>query len=177
MGGCPIEVFRKRDQEIIDNSLFDAANDETTYTPFEYMQLVMVYRLVWGNTFVFKKRDQFDQIIDLKPLFPELVEVTVDRDSGSKLFLVKRLKPDGTIDQDKPPLVYTDWEIMHIPGLGFDGLKGLPVVQLMSQTLGTALAADKLAARFYSSGSQLGGIIKVKAPLRSQAQAEGIKAR
>ena len=177
VGGCPVEVFRKRDQEVIDNPLFDAANDETTYTPFEYMQLVMVYRLVWGNTFVFKKRNDFDQIIDLKPLFPELVEVTVDRDSGSKLFLVKRLKPDGTIDQDKPPLVYTDWEIMHIPGLGFDGLKGLPVVQLMSQTLGTALAADKLAARFYSSGSQLGGIIKVKAPLRSQAQAEGIKAR
>jgi HK97 family phage portal protein len=176
VASCPVEVYRKKDQEQIDNPLFDEENDALTYTPFEYMQLVMVYRLVWGNSYVFKKRDAYDRIIDLKPIYPELVEVKPGPD-GHKIFLVKRLKPDGTIDQNEKPYVYTDFEIMHIPGLSYDGLQGMSIVTLMAQTLGTAMAADKLAAKFYSSGSQLGGIIKVKAPLRSQAQAEGIKAR
>ena len=176
VSGCPLEEYRKSDQELIPNPLFDPANEALTYTPFEMMQLCMVYRLGWGNSYVFKKRDDFDRIIDLKPLYPDLVETKLD-DSGHKIFLVKRVKPDGTIDQDRKPQVFTDFEIMHIPGLGYNGLTGLSIVQMASQTLGTALAADKLAAKFYSSGSQLGGIIKIKAPLKDEAQAQGIKGR
>lgn len=177
VGACPIEVFRKRDHEQQDNPLFDPANDEMTYTQFELWQLVMIYRLAWGNSFVFKKRDGFGRIIDLKPLHPDLMKVDLDRETGRKVFLLKKLNPDGSVDEMAKPQVFTDWEIMHIPGMGYDGLQGLPVTKLMTQTLGTAMAAEKLAARFYSAGSQLGGIIKVKTPLRSQAQAEGIKQR
>lgn len=185
VAGCPIEVYRKRDHEQIDNPLFDPANDTLTYTQFELVQLIMVYRLAWGDSFVYKKRDGLDRIVDLKPLYPGLVKVDLqaerDPDTGKmvahKVFKVKRTKPDGGIDETAQPQIFTDWEIMHIPGLGYDGLQGLPVTKLMSQTLGTAMAADKLAARFYSSGTQLGGIIKVKAPLTSQTQAEGIKSR
>lgn len=175
VGSCPVEVFRKRDHECIDHPLFDSANQQMTYTQFELFQLMMVYRLVWGNTFVYKKRGPYDQIIDLKPLYPEAVQVDIQK--GQKVFLVKKIKDDGTIDETSKPQVFTDWEIMHIPNMGYNGMTGLPVVSLMAQSLGTAIAADRLAARFYSAGTQLGGIIKVKAPLRNQSQAEGIKAR
>lgn len=180
VAGCPIEQFRKRDHEQIDNPLFDPANEDMTYTQFELWQLVMIYRLVWGDSFVYKKRDGFDRIIDLKPLYPELVTVELEKDPEEglrKIFKVKKIKADGSIDDLAKPDIFTDWELMHIPGLGFDGLQGMPMVNLMSQTLGTALAGDRLSARFYSRGSQLGGIIKVKAPLKSQTQAEGIKSR
>lgn len=176
VASCPIEVFRKRDHETIENTLFDPANEDMTYTQFELWQLTMVYRLVWGNGFIFKKRDAFDRIIDLKPVYPDLVTVKPGPD-GHKVFLVKQIREDGTIDEAAKPSVYTDFDIMHIPNMGFDGLSGIPMVKLMSQSLGTAIAADRLAARFYSRGSQLGGIIKVKAPLRNQTQAEGIKSR
>lgn len=172
---CPIQVFRTRTHDEIDHPLFDPANQDMTYTQFELWQLVMVYRLAWGDSFVYKKRDGFDRIIDLKPLHPSLVQVSLQ--DGHKIFLVKQLRGDGTVDETARPNVFTDWELMHIPGLGYDGLQGLSVTKLMSQTLGTAMAADKLAARFYSNGTQLTGIIKVKAPLASQQQAEGIKAR
>lgn len=176
VAGCPLEVFRKRDREQIDHPLFDEANADLTYTPFEYMQLVMVYRLVWGDSFVYKKRDPVTkQIIDLKPLFPDFVEVKLDKKTGEKVFEVEKVDENGNPTGQRMP--FTTYEIMHIPGLGYNGLQGLPVVKLMSQTLGTAMGADKLAAKFYSRGTQLGGIIRVKAPLRSQLQAEGIKAR
>jgi HK97 family phage portal protein len=177
IAGCPIKVYRGAEKEEVPNPLLAIYNPDMTYTQFELWELVVAHLCGHGNAFVFKKRDGFGRIIDLKPIYPGVVEVKLDRDSQHKMFLVKRLRPDGTIDPSKLPLVYTDYEVMHIAGFGTDGLVGLSPVQLASQTIGTALAADKLAAKFYSSGSQLGGIIKVKAPLRNQAQAEGIKAR
>jgi HK97 family phage portal protein len=181
VGACPIEVFRKRDHQLIENDLFDEANDEMTFTPFELMQLVMVYRLIWGDSFVYKKRDGNEQIIDLKPLYPDLVEIDFEKDPETgelrKIFKVKKRRADGSINETAKPYVYTDFDVMHIPNVGLNGVTGLSVVNCMAQSLGTAIAADKLAAKFYSKGTQLGGIIKIKAPLKNQAQAEGIKAR
>lgn len=179
VGSCPLETFRRKNRQKIDdppNPLFDPGNQDTSYTPFELMQFVMVYRLGWGNAYVFKKRGAAEQIIDLKPLHPDFVSVKPGVD-GHKIFLVKKMRADGSIDEASKPGVFTDFEIMHIPSMGYNGLVGLSIVALMKQSLGTAIAADRLAARFYSRGTQLGGIIKVKAPLRDQKQAQGIKDR
>ena len=177
IAGCPVQIFRGKQKEEIDNSLLSIYNPDMTYTQFELWELVVAYLCTFGNAFVFKKRDGFGRIIDLKPIYPGVVEVKLDRPGGNKIFLVKRLKEDGTIDPAKLPLAYTDYEVMHIASLSLDGLVGLSPIQLAAQSIGTALAADKLAAKFYSSGSQLGGIIKIKAPLKDEAQAQGIKGR
>ena len=178
IAGCPVKAYRGPDKEDVtaQHPLLSIYNPDMTYTQFELWALVVAYMCGWGNSYVFKKRNTYDQIIDLKPVYPGVVEVKLD-DDGNKIFLIKRVSPDGSIDQTKKPYVYTEFEIMHIADFGLDGLTGLSPIQLFAQPIGTALAADKLAAKFYSSGSQLGGIIKVKAPLRNQAQAEGIKAR
>jgi HK97 family phage portal protein len=177
IAGCPVKIYRGPEKEEVRNPLLDIYNPDMTYTQFELWELVVAHLCGFGNAFVYKKRDGFGRIIDLKPIYPGVVEVKLDREGGHKMFLIKRLKPDGTIDPNKLPLVYTDYEVMHIADFGMDGLVGLSPIQLAAQSIGTSLAADKLAAKFYSSGSQLGGIIKVKAPLRNQEQAEGIKAR
>jgi HK97 family phage portal protein len=176
VAASPIQVYRKQEDVTANHPLLDEANTDMTYTQFELWQLVMVYRLVWGNSFVFKKRGLISgNVIDLKPIHPDFVKVTVEQ--GQKVFYVKRMKSDGTPDNVAPAQRFTTNEIMHIPGLGYDGMQGHKVVDLMAQTLGTSMAADRLAAKFYSKGSQLGGIIKVKVPLASQNQAEGIKSR
>lgn len=176
VAASPIQVYRKQEDVTSNHPLLDESNTDMTYTQFELWQLVMVYRLVWGNSYVFKKRGAISgNIIDLKPIHPDFVEPKIE--NGEKVFYVKRMNADGTPNETAKPQRFTTQEIMHIPGLGYDGLQGHKVVSLMAQTLGTAMAADKLAARFYSKGSQLGGIIKVKVPLASQNQAEGIKMR
>src|SRR5215469_5406179 len=178
VAGCPLNVYRRPNAESMRVSVLDPDNRDTTYTPFELWELVTAYIALYENAYVFKKRDPlYDTIIDLKPIRPDLVEVKLDRESGRKIFLVKKIRPDGSVNDSDKPQVFSDWEIMHISGLGLNGLCGMAKGSLAKQALGTALAADKLAARFYKSGTMLGGIIKVKAPLANQAQAEGIKAR
>ena len=165
---CPLLVYKMPDQKLVRFPLLEAGNAETTYTPYELFQLTVAHRALWGNAFVRKIRNAADSIVNLRPMFPGAIDVKLNKD-GDKIFEARQ--KDGTT------VVMTDWEVMHIPGLGYDGLTGLSPIQLAAQSLGISLAGDKLAAKFYKSGSQLGGIIKVKAPLTSQAQAEGIKAR
>jgi HK97 family phage portal protein len=145
-----------------------------------------VHLALWGNAYVRKIRNpQTDLIVDLQPINPARVKVrrVNQRESaqtgvpvGTKLFEVKRVSDEGDL-LEAAPIIYTDFEIMHIPGLGFDGLQGLSPIQFAARTLGTAMAGDKLAAKFYSNGSILSGILKVKAPLANQQQADSIRTK
>lgn len=150
-------------------------------TAYECMEMVAGRIGGWGNYFA-KKVLKNGTLCDLIP-YPG-GDVRVLRIKGVKTFRVKIRNDDGTVtvDPSKPNQgLYTDYPdgpdcpIFHIPGFGFDGLQGISPILAAAQTWGTTLAADRLAARFYSRGQQLGGIVKVKAPLASQGQADAIK--
>lgn len=153
----------------------------TSYTAFECMELVGLRLAGWGNYFA-KKVKANGRLTDLIP-YPA-GDVEVIRLKGVKTFRVRRRNEDGTL-ATSPAQPNTavfddipdgpDCPVFHIPGMGYDGLSGVSPIVLAAQTFGTSLAADRLAARFYSRGQQLGGIIKVKAPLASQSQADSIK--
>lgn len=166
---CPLMVYKMPSQKPVRFQLFEPGNQETTYTPYELWQLASAHRAGHGNAYIHKIRREIDeQIVDLRPLNPAAVEVDLDED-GNKIFKVKQ--------RDNKIVPLTTYEVMHVPGLGYDGVRGFSPIELAAQSIGISLAGDRLAAKFYSQGSQLGGIIKVKAPLTSQTQAEGIKAR
>lgn len=152
-----------------------------SYTAFEVMELITSRIAGWGN-FYGKKVMAGQRLVDLTPYPPG--DVKVVRVKGRKTFRIRRRNDDGTLatDPSKPgqPVFDDvpdgpDCPVFHVPGLGWDGLQGVSPILMATQTFGTALAADKLAARFYSRGQQLGGIIKIKAPLAEQSQADAIK--
>lgn len=157
-------------------------NPNTMYTPIELWDLVVVHMATWGNAFVRKVRGMGREgpgtgiIVDLQPYHPSRVDLRTD-DQGNKIFLVKPLKKDGTIDWGAKPIVMTTWEIMHIPARGVDGVQGDSAITRAKRTLGTAMAADRLATKFFANGTALSGVIQVKMPLTSQTQADGIRER
>ena len=176
IAGCPINVVnKKKEQQTI--AVLDPNNPNTTYSQYELWELVVAHLCLWGNAYVQKIRNNADAIIDLQPIIPSIVKVkrgNVDgKHTDGKYFSVEQWK-DGTMIGVKE---YGNWDIMHIPGQGYNGLYGLSPLMVASQTFGTALAADKLAARFFSRGTSLSGIINVKAPLADQSQADEIKRR
>lgn len=178
IAGCPIRTYRDPGKVEVFPGILDRGNNDMVYTQFELWELVVVHIALWGNAFIRKIRNPLtDQIVDLQPIHPARVSVKRDRDLH-KIFEVKR---NGDADTpnvtDSRPMVFTDWEIMHIPGMGYDGITGLSPVMYAARTFGTAMAGDKLAAKFFSKGSILSGIIKVKAPLSNQAQADTIRSK
>lgn len=175
IAGCPLVTYREPGKKTVRVPALDPANGDTLYTQFELWELVVSHLALWGNAYIYKVRNGGDMIVDLRPINPSLVKVKSDPSvPGGKDIQVKQLNADGST---KGTRHLTTYEVMHIPGLGYDGLQGLSPLQVCAQTYGTALAADKLAARFYSTGTQLSGVLNVKAPLSDQAQADNIKRR
>lgn len=151
-----------------------------SYTPYEIAELMVTHLAGWGNFYAFPALLN-GRLIDLQPIYPGNVDVL--RIKGQKIFRVRKQVPvDGSNPAPESPTggsgAYRDYkedEVFHIPFLGFDGLKGISPIMAAAQTVGTSIAADRLAARFHSRGQQLGGIVKVKVPLANQDQADAIK--
>lgn len=174
IAGCPIRTWDGPDRTEVFPRILQINNPNTLYTQYELWELITAHLCTWGNAYVRKVRNTMDTIVDLRPINPMLVTVKLD-DGGNKIFEVKRVRKNGTIDPLAKPEVLTTFECMHIPGMGYDGLKGLAPVQLAKRTLGTAMAGDKLAAKFFSKGTILSGVVKIEAPLASQEQADKIR--
>lgn len=176
VAGCPIRTYKNPGKVEVFPKLLDQGNDNMLYTQYELWELVQIHLCLFGNAYVLKIRGAADQIIDLRPIVPSRVTVRLDP-QGNKIFEVKRFKPDGTEDVGKGPAILTTFEVMHIPGMGYDGMTGFAPISNMARTVGTTIAADRLAAKFYSKGTMLSGIINVKAPLANQTQADSIRNR
>lgn len=177
IAGCPLMTYRDPKKDPIKVPAIDPNNSNTTYTQFELWELVVAHLALWGNAYVRKIRNQADAIVDLQPIYPGSVKATrgkIDgKHSDGKWFRVENYRDGNAVGFTD----YGNWDIMHIPGLGYDGIRGLSPLQVASQTYGTSMAADKLASKFFANGTQLSGVIEVKAPLSSQQQADEIKRR
>jgi HK97 family phage portal protein len=172
IAGCPLEVFKNPGKKLITVPALDPLNADTMYTQYELWELVMAHLLLYGNAYVLKVKNGLDRVVDLRPIWPG--RVTPKMVKGSKIFLVKKMTVDGALSPGEPD-VYTTDQLMHVPGLGYDGLAGMSPIMLMKQAVGTALAGDRLAARFYANGTQLAGILKTAVPLTSESQADELK--
>lgn len=107
-----------------------------------------------GDGYAWKLRNMADQVVGLREIHPNRVTGGIAPD-GSKRFLV-----------DRDPTEYTTREILHIPGLAFNGRFGINPVRNFAESLGTVAAADDYAARFFGSGSHMGGLISVPQMLK-----------
>jgi HK97 family phage portal protein len=173
IAGCPIRTYRDPNKDEVFPPILDRGNSQMAYTQFELWELVVTHLALWGNAYIRKLRNPLtDYIYDLQPIYPGRVKVKRDPE-GNKIFEVQRIH--NGVATDSKPIIFTDYEVMHVAGLGYDGLQGLSPIMFSARTLGTAMAGDKLAAKFYAKGSILSGIIKVKAPLANQQQADKIR--
>ena len=64
-------------------------------------------------------------------------------------------------------------EVLHIPGLGFDGLVGYSPIAMAKNAIGMAIACEEYGAKFFANGATPGGILEhpgvVKDPERVRA--------
>jgi HK97 family phage portal protein len=62
-------------------------------------------------------------------------------------------------------------DMIHIPGFGFDGLRGRSFIQYAADSLGVGLASQKFGGLFFKNGANLGGILSTDKELTDEATA------
>lgn len=110
----------------------------------------MGHLLLYGNAYAQVIRDGRGKVIALYPLMPD--KMTVDRnDSGEVIFIYQK---EGISH------VHRSEEVLHIPGLGFDGLVGYSPIALAKNAIGMAIATEEYGAKFFSNGATPGGVLE-----------------
>jgi len=146
--------------------LHDTWNPVAGISSFVGRELLAVHLLVWGNAFFEIERNRAGQVIALWPIHPTAVSVTRD-EAGRKLF---RVRVDGE------EIVLRGDSILHVPGMGTDGVAGLIPMLVQREAIGLSKAATEYSARFFSNSSVPPGILRVNAPLRQEQEAKLRKA-
>ena len=127
----------------------NSPNDEMTAMTFR--ETLTGHCLMQGNAFAkIIRRSGTGVAMELQPLPPDMVKTDRNK-SGQLVYTVK----DGgeqksyTVQGGKPH------DILHLKGLGDNGILGFSVIQVGSQSIGTAIAAEKNVGSFYAHGGRL----------------------
>ena len=161
----PLHVYRHgKEKERVDSKLMRDPHPDLT--PYELWRLAYTHRALWGNAYIQKIRNRAGQITELWPIRPDRVQV--DRVDAEKLFTV-------TLD-DKTTRVLTSRDILHIPGMGYDGITGCSPIRAAAEGIGLSLAAEKSASRLFGSGNMISGVLQTEQRLGPE-QAAQLKAQ
>lgn len=136
------------------------AKPDTEQTWFGLVEFCMMSLLHKGNSCSFKLRNQVGQVVGLREMHPDLTTIGQAPD-GSKRFRY------ADIDRD-----FTVRDVLHIPGLAYDGRVGMNPIQVLAEPLGTVAATNDYAARFFSNGTHVGGVISVQEMMTSDEALE-----
>lgn len=128
-------------------------------TSFTWRETMLSHLLLWGNHYSQLELGNDGKIKGIWPLMPGRMQVKKRN---------KRLYYDYTTDGGKQ-VTFDQSEILHIPGLGFDGLVGKSVISMAKEAIGLGLSAEEFGARFFSQGAQPGGIIEYPGQMSEEA--------
>jgi HK97 family phage portal protein len=115
----------------------------------------MSHLLLWGNAYAQIIRDGRGQVLALYPLLPS--RMRVDRIAGRIVY--EYMKDNGL------PVPLSREDVLHIPGLGFDGLVGYSPIAMAKQAIGLSLATEEYGATFFANGANPGGVLEHRATL------------
>lgn len=156
VSSLPLFLYRRLGgggkERATDDPLYEILHDEPNpeMTSMVFRETLQAHLLTWGNAYAEIQRDGGDQVAGLWPLLPSMVKPERDSD-GSLRYLIRN--PDGT----SRTLPMRD--VLHIPGLGFDGLVGYSVVQMARQSIGMGLACERFGATFFGNGAKPSGVL------------------
>ena len=165
VAALPLHLYRYTDGGKGKESAFDhplyrilyrQPNDEMS--SFIWRETMMTHLLLWGTAYSQIIRDGRNNVLGLYPLLPENVEV--DRDEQGQLYYIYHAYTDEVPGEQNQDIYFRKDEILHIPGLGFNGLVGFSPIAMMKNSLGTTLAVEKYGASFFKNGAQPSGVLE-----------------
>lgn len=128
-------------------------------TSFVFRETLMGHLLLWGNAYAQIIRDGTGRIKSLYPLLPNKMDVWRD-DSGEIYYTYYRDADETRPQEQKGGITLRREDVLHIPGLSFDGLVGYSPIALAKNAIGMAIAAEDYGATFFANGANPGGVLE-----------------
>ena len=164
VAGLPLHLYRYTDnggkEKAVDHPLYFLLHDEPNpeMTSFVFRETLMTHLLLWGNAYAQIIRNGKGEILALYPLMPD--RMTVDRDDKGRLYYEYRVSNEDAPTMKGSTVRLHPSDVLHIPGLGFDGLVGYSPIAMAKNAIGMAMACEEYGAKFFANGAQPSGVLE-----------------
>lgn len=164
VAGLPLHLYQYTDkgskEKAVDNPLYFLLHDEpnTEMTSFVFRETLMTHLLLWGNAYSQIIRNGKGETVGLYPLMPD--RMTVGRDEKGRLYYEYMVSSDDAKTLKDGTVRLSPYDVLHIPGLGFDGLVGYSPIAMAKNAIGLAIAAEEYGSKFYANGATPSGILE-----------------
>jgi HK97 family phage portal protein len=162
VAGLPVHVFERNADggktlasgHPLYTLLHDEPNEEMT--SFVFRETLMSHLLLWGNAYAQIIRDGNGTPVALMPLLPS--KMAVEREAKGTLVY--------SYSGDEGQIKLRRDAVLHIPGLGFDGLIGYSPIAMAKNAVGMSIATEEYGATFFSNGANPGGVLEHPAVIK-----------
>lgn len=164
VAGLPLHLYRYKEdggkERAIDNNLYHLLHDEPNkeMSSFIFRETLMTHLLLWGNAYAQIIRNGKGEVVALYPLMPNKMQV--DRDENGELYYIYTRSYDEAKTMDGVTVYLTPRDVLHIPGLGFDGLVGYSPIAMAKNAIGLAIATEEYGAKFFANGAAPSGVLE-----------------
>jgi HK97 family phage portal protein len=167
IAGLPLFVYQYGSdgskEKYLDHPLWRVLHDEPNpeMTSFVFRETMMNHLLLTGNAYAQIIRNARGEVVALYPLMPD--RMNVDRDSQGRLYYRYRRSIDDAPEVGKnkqSEVILAPSDVLHILGLGFDGLVGYSPITMAKNAVGLAIAAEEYGAKFFANGAAPSGVLE-----------------
>lgn len=158
---------REKDE---DNDLFFLLHDEPNpeMTSYVFRETLMTHLLLFGNAYAQILRNGKGDVLALYPLMPN--KMNVERDDNGRLFYrYTRYDNEALADKNNTVILMPE-DVLHIPGLSYDGLVGLSPIAACRNAIGSGLAADEYSGRYFANGAAPMGVLEHPGVIKDPAK-------
>lgn len=165
IASLPLHVYEYQDDGgkklVHDHPLYYLLHDEPNpeMTSFVFRETLMSHLLIWGNAYAQIIRDGAGRVLGLYPLLPDKMDVQRD-DRGNIYYVYSRNSDENPMFKEYGNIKLKAEDVLHIPGLGFDGLIGYSPIAMAKNAVGMTLACEEYGASFFANGANPGGVLE-----------------
>ena len=165
VASLPLHVYEYQDDGgkklVHDHPLYYLLHDEPNpeMTSFVFRETLMSHLLIWGNAYAQIIRDGAGRVLGLYPLLPDKMDVQRD-DRGNIYYVYSRNSDENPTFKEYGNIKLKAEDVLHIPGLGFDGLIGYSPIAMAKNAVGMTLACEEYGASFFANGANPGGVLE-----------------
>lgn len=164
VAGLPLHLYRYKEdggkEKAINTNLYHLLHDEPNpeMSSFVFRETLMTHLLLWGNAYAQIIRNGKGEVIALYPLMPN--KMRVDRDESGHIYYEYRKTTDEANAKENETVILSSFDVLHIPGLGFDGLVGYSPIAMAKNAIGLAIATEEYGAKFFANGAAPSGVLE-----------------
>ncbi len=166
VASLPLHVYRRTGnggrERATDHPLYNCLHlrPNPEMSAFAYKQFQQSCLLLTGNAYAEIVKDKSGRTTELWPIKPQYVN-PVRNDLGA---LEYRIRIPNTAE-----IVLPSDKILHVAGLGTDGVQGKSPITLCREAVALGLAAEKYGSSFYQNGAQLSKVLTTPNKLSEEA--------